>query len=122
MFEHGSPLCQSVDLRSSDLCVSVGFQMICSQGVDGDEDYVPRLRVLGEKRNRVEPRQDQQGGNTISEGHQICSGQSLTEAEQVINADIRVPVLAPPVLIALLFYCSTVRLVDCSIVLLFSSV
>ncbi len=43
MFEYGSLLGQTVDIGSADVGVAEVFQMIRSQRVDRDEDYVPRL-------------------------------------------------------------------------------
>ena len=47
MLENRSSLSQPADMGSANLCVSIGFQMIRSQGVDRDEDDVPRLGILG---------------------------------------------------------------------------
>ena len=50
MLENRSLLRQPADMGSANLCVSIGFQMIRSQGVDRDEDDVSRLGILGPKK------------------------------------------------------------------------
>jgi hypothetical protein len=53
MLENRSLLSQPVDVGSANLCVSIGFQMIRSQGVDRDENDVPGLGILGPKKYRT---------------------------------------------------------------------